>query len=112
MANVLLQIEVIKKWNKNQGVKGRGVLVQTRRILLTEGDQENMIDLRHQEEADTGDRVPGTEDRAPVPGIEGGKTLAVRSKTGNSKLRLSLKLLPRIQLILAVMFQQFIISTR
>lgn len=112
MANVLLQIKVIKKWNKNQGVKGRGVLVQTQRILLTGEDQENMIDLRHQEEADIGGRVPGTEDHARVPGIEGGKILAVRSKTGNSKLRLSLKLLLRIQLILALMFQRFIISTR
>lgn len=71
-----------------------------------------MIDPLLQEEADTVGHVPEIEDRVQVPEIGEGKTRVVRNKNGNSKLRLSLKVLHQIQIALVVMLRQFIINIR
>ena len=86
--------------------------MQTQKIHLIEEDQENMIDLHLREEVDIVDLDPEIEDHVLVLEIEEEKILVVHNKIGNNKLHLSLKLLLLIQLILVVMFQQFIINIR
>lgn len=85
--------------------------MQIQKILLIEEGLGSTIDLHPQEGADIDDLALETEDRVQVPGTEGERNPVVRNRNGNNR-PLSLKLLLPIQIVLVVMFQQFIINTR